>query len=131
MSLKNFLITFSSLFILGWMLLFLFGMISFRLFFLPLLIVDDWQSWCSKHQKTVLLSLVLNTLTLASGLVLFFSSDVYPSPFYKPWQFLIYLHLALNEVQELLTQPMSKKQRIGKIVYLVALSVILLNLIWL
>ena len=137
MSLKNFLITFSPLFILGWMLLFLFGMISFRLFFLPLLllypvlIVDDWQSWCSKHQKTVLLSLVLNTLTLASGLVLFFSSDVYTSPFYKPWQFLIYLHLALNEVQELLTQPMSKKQRIGKIVYLVALSVILLNLIWL
>ena len=110
MSLKNFLITFSPLFILGWMLLFLFGMISFRLFFLPLLllypvlIVDDWQSWCS---------------------------DVYTSPFYKPWQFLIYLHLALNEVQELLTQPMSKKQRIGKIVYLVALSVILLNLIWL
>ena len=31
MSLKNFLITFSPLFILGWMLLFLFGMISFRL----------------------------------------------------------------------------------------------------
>ncbi len=51
MSLKNFLITFSPLFILGWMLLFLFGMISFRLFFFPLLllypilIVDDWQSW--------------------------------------------------------------------------------------
>lgn len=137
MSLKNFLIAFSPLFILIWMFFFLFGMISFRLFFLPLLLlypvllVDDWKSWRSKHQKTVLLSLVLNTLTLASGLVLFFSSDVYTSPFYKPWQFLIYLHLALNEVQELLTQPMSKKQRIGKIVYLVALSVILLNLIWL
>lgn len=137
MSLKNFLITFSPLFILAWMLLFLFGMISFRLFFFPLLllypilIVDDWQSWCSKHQKTVLLSLVLNILTLASGLVLFFSSDAYTSPFYKPWQFLIYLQLALNEVQELLTQPMSKKQRIGKIIYLVALSVFLLNLIWL
>ena len=90
MSLKNFLITFSPLFILAWMLLFLFGMISFRLFFLPLLllypvlIVYDWQNWRSKHQKTVLLSLVLNILTLASGLVLFFSSDAYTSPFYKP-----------------------------------------------
>lgn len=115
----------------------MFGMISFRLFFLPLLllypvlIVYDWQNWRSKHQKTVLLSLVLNILTLANGLVLFFSSDAYTSPFYKPWQFLIYLQLALNEVQELLTQPMSKKQRIGKIIYLVALSVFLLNLIWL
>ena len=57
MSLKNFLITFSPLFILGWMLLFLFGMISFRLFFFPLLllypilIVDDWQSCAASIKR--------------------------------------------------------------------------------
>lgn len=132
MSFLEVLVFLSPILILVWLFLFLFGIIPYQLFLLPLfllypiLIADSWQNWHSKHQKLYLLSLLINILLLIGGVILFFSADVYSSPFYNPWRCLIYLQLILSEVQELILNKPVGKQKYGKIFFLVLLGICLL-----
>ena len=136
MSLKIFLITFSPFFILIWMFLFWFGFISYRLFLLPLLllypflIADSYQNWHNKHQKFSLLTLFINVLILIGGVILLFSADVYSSPFCNPWQCLIYLQAILSEVQQLILNKPTGKQKYSKILFLILLCICFLLQLW-
>lgn len=134
MSFLEVLVFLSPILILVWLFLFLFGIIPYQLFLLPVLLVilaatvSEYQTWRSKGSKLSLFSFLLNLSITLSGTVLLIAhpENVTSTPLFRVWSVLIYLSVILSESQELISQKPVGKQKYGKIFFLVLLGICLL-----
>lgn len=134
MSLLEVLVFLSPILILVWLFLFLFGMIPYQLFLLPVLLVilaatvGEYRTWHSNGSKLSFFSFLLNLSITLSGMVLLIANpeDVTSTPLFRVWNVLIYLSVILSELRELISQKPGGKQKYGKIFFLVLLGIGLL-----
>lgn len=134
MSFLEVLVFLSPILILVWLFLFLFGMIPYQLFLLPVLLailaatVGEYRTWRSQGSKISLFSFLLNLSITLSGVVLLIANpeDVTSTPLFRVWSVLIYLSVILSESRELISQKPVGKQKYGKIFFLVLLGIALL-----
>lgn len=134
MSFLEVLVFLSPILILVWLFLFLFGMIPYQLFLLPVLLailvatIGEYRTWRSQGSKISLFSFLLNLSITLSGMVLLIANpeDVTSTPLFRVWSVLIYLSVILSELRELISQKPVGKQKYGKIFFLVLLGVVLL-----
>lgn len=134
MSFLEVLVFLSPILILVWLFLFLFGMIPYQLFLLPVLLailvatIGEYRTWRSQGSKISLFSFLLNLSITLSGVVLLTArpEDVTSTPLFRVWSVLIYLSVILSELRELISQKPVGKQKYGKIFFLVLLGIGLL-----